>query len=531
MNSISAKVENWQRELEFDEDRVFLLDGIRNGFRIVQADCTMAVVEQKNHKSALQAKSAVEKELKDQISNGHYIISSKKPTIVSALAAIPKAGDDVRIIHDGSRPSGQAMNDYSVPESVKFQSLGDACALAKTGYWCAKVDLKSAYRSVCIHPDNYCATGLKWTFGDDKHPTYMFDSRLPFGSNVGPACFHRLSQAVRRCMIRRGMRGVVAYIDDFLLAAETRAECEEMLSVLIKLLRDLGFSISWQKVVGPTQRITFLGVEIDTKECTLSLGDDKRQQLQQKLQQFQNRKRASKQQLQSLAGSLNWASYVVRGGRFFLRRILDAIKPLQHQAHKTRLTQAFREDLQWWMSFLHVFNGTVYLSKHAKQHVYVDACNTAVGAFYRGDWLYSPFIQDTPAAAELHINFKEVIAVVKSVERWLPLWRGMHVVFHTDSTVTKGIINKGRSTNPYVNSLLRKMAWDCARANCSVSAVHVAGAVNIMADTISRLHEGRAQQLLQLLSNYHHGRTPWVDLASHMSYRALCFLSLQVPRR
>ena len=82
----------------------------------------------------------------------------------------------------------------------------------------------------------------------------MFDSSLPFGSNVGPACFHGLSQAVRRCMARRGMKGVVAYIDDLLLAAETKKQCRRMLTVLIRLLRDLGFSVSWQKVVGPTQR-------------------------------------------------------------------------------------------------------------------------------------------------------------------------------------------------------------------------------------------------------------------------------------
>ena len=187
-----------------------------------------------------------------------------------------------------------------------------------------------------------------------------------------------------------------------------------MLIVLIRLLRDLGFNISWQNVVGPTQRITFLGVDINTKDCTLSLWDDKRQQLQHKLQQFQKKKRASKQQLQSLAGSLYWASFVVRGGRSFLRRTLDAIKPLQQQNHKTRLSKAFYEDVQWWSSFLHVYNGTVYLSKHAKQHVYVDACNTAAGAFYQGDWVYIVFHHDIPAAKNLHINFKDVIAIVKA---------------------------------------------------------------------------------------------------------------------
>ena len=133
----------------------------------------MTPVEQKNHRSALREETAVEKELREQISNGHYVIASKKPTIVSALAAIPKDGKDLRLIHDGSRPSGQAMNDYSVPDSVKFQTLADACKLAKTGYWCAKIDLKAAYQSVCIHPDNYCVTGLKCTFGEDRHPIHV----------------------------------------------------------------------------------------------------------------------------------------------------------------------------------------------------------------------------------------------------------------------------------------------------------------------------------------------------------------------
>ena len=76
----------------------------------------------------------------------------------------------------------------------------------------------------------------------------------------------------------------------FLLAAETKEQFQKMLIVLIRLLRDLGFDISWPKVVGPTQRITFLGVDISTKDCTLSLVDDKRWQVQHKLQQFQNKK-------------------------------------------------------------------------------------------------------------------------------------------------------------------------------------------------------------------------------------------------
>ena len=169
---------------------------------------------------------------------------------------------------------------------------------------------------------------------------------LPFGSNKGPSHFHRLSQAIRRCMLRKGFRGVVAYTDDFFIAAATYEECRKWMDILIKLLRKLGFLISWKQVLGPSQCITFLGVEIDTSS-TLSLGKDKLQQLQQQLQHFGARKRASKQQLQSLAGSLNWACQAIRGGRFFLRRILDTLQPLQQQRHKARLSADFKQDVQW----------------------------------------------------------------------------------------------------------------------------------------------------------------------------------------
>ena len=115
----------------------------------------------------------------------------------------------------------------------------------------------------------------------------------------------------------------------------------------------------------------------------------------------------------------------------------------------------------------------------------------AAGAFCHGDWMYTLFRCDMPAAQHLHINCKEVCTVVQAVSRWAPLWYGKNVTVHTDSTVTKAFINEGRSAkNPYINCLLRKMAWHCARLSCNLSAVHVAGSLNVMANTISLLHEG-----------------------------------------
>lgn len=509
-------------------DKPFILDGIKNGFRILEVGSTINPVVQPNHGSALKHRELVEKELRGQIEQGHYIIANKRPTVVSAIAAIPKDDGSVRLIHDGSRPVGNAMNDYSIPETTKFQTLRDAYKLAKPFFYCAKIDLQAAYRSVPIHPDNYEATGIQWTFKGDSQPTFLFDSRLPFGSNKGPGHFHRLSQAIRRGMKRKGFSGIVAYLDDFFIAAPTYEDCKYWMLVLLRLIRKLGFYISYKKVVGPTQRITFLGITIDTKNNTLTLSDDKIKHLKQQLIDFQSKKRASKQQLQSLAGSLNYACQAIRGGRFFLRRILDTIKPLKQQRHKAILSASLYKDMQWWLSFLSVFNGKVYYNESSPEHIHVDACNSAAGVFWRGDWYYFVFHCDQPAASVLHINYKEICAVICAFNRWADVWRGKTVIVHTDSIVTRCVLNRGWSKNAYVNNLLRNFAFKCAKLNIAVKAVHVPGTLNLLPDTISRLHEkGKPQLLMELLRQWHHGHAPPTDLSDHMSWNAFCFLLLR----
>ena len=52
----------------------------------------------------------------------------------------------------------------------------------------AKVDLKSAYRSVRISDHRKTATGLRWQFGNKT--VYLRDTRLPFGSKLASGIFH-----------------------------------------------------------------------------------------------------------------------------------------------------------------------------------------------------------------------------------------------------------------------------------------------------------------------------------------------------
>ena len=276
---------------------------------IADTETGVTPVHCENHPSARPA--ATKKVLKE-IENGNYEVCQEPPKIVSPMSAIPKLDGDVRLIHDCSRPVGEAVNDYySTDRNLKFAKVDDASKLMSPGCFFAKVDLKSAYRSAGISKASQEVTGLHLKFKGQS--VYLRDTKLPFGAKLSVGIFHRLTQAVKRMMSRRGFDLTIVYLDNFLIISQSKEQCAQALAALIHLLRKLGFSIHCGKVIDPTNVITFLGIELDSLSMSLRLPDDKLSTLCDELNGFLNRKRATKRQLQSAAGRLLWAASIVKG--------------------------------------------------------------------------------------------------------------------------------------------------------------------------------------------------------------------------
>ena len=86
-----------------------------------------------------------------EIRQGNYQVCDVKPPVVSPFSVLPKPDGGIRLTHDGSQPAGNSMNDYATLEGrYRFETVDNATALMWPGYYMAKVDLKSAYRSVPI---------------------------------------------------------------------------------------------------------------------------------------------------------------------------------------------------------------------------------------------------------------------------------------------------------------------------------------------------------------------------------------------
>ena len=511
------------------------MEGIANGFRLVNLP-GFCQVEQENYRSATCAENreAVEKQILTELVENRYVVVDWKPTIVSALGAIVKSGGGIRLIHDASRPEDLSLNSYAVLESKqKFETIDNAEALLKKDYFMAKLDLKAAYRSVRVHESQYSLTGIKWTFSGDQHPTYMVDTRLPFGARFSPGIFHKLTQSVKHMMETRGFNGLVVYLDDFLIVESSKQRCLDALNTLISLVRVLGFSVAWDKVCGPAQNLTFLGVELDSRCMRMRLPGDKVDDFCTLIDEFVRRSRVSLRQCQRLAGRINWAAQVYRIGRNYLRRLFEAMKPLKSGHHKMRLSCEAKEDILWWKQVLKTSNGVRLIQWDGPVHtIYAETSAGGAGMLCGSDWRFILWQADMPDLANQGAIDKEVATLALALLNWTPQCR--------DSTVVLCSQNKGA-----VNNLCRGQARYKPVGDLVNVALHWAAMYNIrlvvevapvecfdIVHCICHLYEpGQLFNLESLLGRVVQPLMQICELLlTKMSLPCLCTIFLQVQR-
>ena len=128
--------------------------------------------------------------------------------------------------------------------------------------------------------------------------------------------------------------------------------------------------------------------------------------------------------------------------------------------------------------------------------------------------------------ADLHINFKETLAIVYAAIRWGQLWTNHHDIVHSDNLAAVAILNKGTTRNTKVMSHLLLLFWLSAQHNFPITARYIKGVDNNIADQISRLHEPcMFLKLISFLCQYFMSSIEdHLQLLSHMTYHSYLFL-------
>ena len=413
----------------------------------------------------------------------------------SPLGAAPKKDGSIRIILDLSSPHGSSVNDGIPPEffSVKYSSFDDAVHLVRSlgpNCFMAKIDIKHAFRICPVHPDDWPLLGFKW------RGKYFFDVRLPFGSRSSPFIFNIFADALAWILIHKfGIHCLIHYLDDFFLCASSFHECLRMVNVVLNVFRFLGVPVAEDKLEGPSQRIVFLGIQIDSASFSISLPNDKLSDLSVALRAWQNKKKCRKVELLSLIGSLSFACKVVKPGRIFLRRLIDLSTSVDKLQHHIDLNASARSDLAMWSVLLLSWNGvSVIQSTQASSEelcLFTDASFKGMGGFFNGSW----FSEAWPSNVEgFSIAFLELFAVLASIFVWGHRLRNHQIVVFSDNEAIVQVWKSGSSRDKPIMRLIRALFFKSVEFNISIELKHVPGSSNKLADLLSRLQVSRFRE-------------------------------------
>ena len=120
------------------------------------------------------------------------------------------------------------------------------------------------------------------------------------------------------------------------------------------------------------------------------------------------------------------------------------------------------------------WNGTSFLPEAEPSHfLYSDASGAWGCGACCGNTLFQ--LQWRESWSQVHIAAKELVPIVVAVALWGQRWKG--VMF---------ALNKGSARDPQLMHLLRALFFFCAVHRISLTARHIAGAMNEAADALSR---------------------------------------------
>ncbi len=414
--------------------------------------------------------------------------------VCSPVVVIPKGEDGkIRLIHNLSAPRGQSVND-AIPEEcyrTSYDRFDTAVAMVRRfgpGAWMAKIDLKSAFKHIVVRPDQWHLLGMHLDDENGERGLY-FDATLPFGLRSSQRIFNEFTKAIRYLARQEeGIEDLFGYLDDFFLVAETEEACADKMNRLKTMARRYRWRLNDEKERGPAQVLDLLGIEIDAPRQILRITEKRLVDTLKMLEAWPTKKTATRREIASLVGKLNFVALVCRLGRAFLHRAIELLRSPGGWDAKLRLDRGLLADVDWWRTFLPQWNG---ISTFPDEHWFnspdisltTDACNYGFGASYGGLWLYGEF---SGWFYKHSMPFKEFFAIVAAVATWGHLWRGKKIKFFMDSWTVYQCIQLRRARTPAMAALFRLLYWYSAHFDCFIGAAHIPGIENSEADAVSR---------------------------------------------
>ena len=479
-----------------------MLNGLLNGFSL-EYEGQRAFRAPDNLPSADTKPELIRDRLHKEVKLGHMWGPFKEPPfehlMCSPVGLVPKKeSDEMRMIMHLSFPYGASINDFIDQDkaSTQYQQFDDAVRLVRQqgqGCYMAMGDVKSAFKLAPIRYKDLECLGI---FFEGE---FYVDLTLPFGSSISCAIFEDISTLTHWIFEQQMKKPFLHYLDDYFMCFRTLQHCWIAYNGMQAVAGDIGLPLSPEKMVPPTQCITFLSMGLDSIKMIIVVPQDKKEDILKHLKRVMGENKVLAKDLQSLAGKLNFITKAVPQGRAFSARIYWSFKELRPSWHVS-VTKEIKKNLQMWIVFLEEYGGSSPIpSLNPPQlEVFSDASANVTlgwGAWCGNKWIWGGWDQTFFHIYNPSIDFLELYTVVVAVYAWSDLLANKHVIVHSNNTPTVAVINNKFAHSPNLMHLVCFLVLHCMLHNITLTAAYIPGSANTRSDALSHFQLHKFQQL------------------------------------
>ncbi|XP_053405702.1 uncharacterized protein LOC123536155 isoform X1 [Mercenaria mercenaria] len=329
---------------------------------------------------------------------------------------------------------------------------------------------------------------------------------LPQGASISCSIFEKFATFIQWSVSKEAnSKNIDHFLDDFFFASVNNSNnCQKLLDTFDFICQDMGVPVNDEKTEGPTTKMVYLGLEIDTIKGIIKIPKDKIETAKILLTEAFHSKKITLKKLQSLVGLLNFFAKAIPSGRAFNCRFYEAMSRVKKPFHLVRISLGMKEDLKVWLIFIDQFNGHTIFSdlqwfSSDTLELFTDAAGSrslGCGAYFQGSWLYFQWPSHWDDNIFKDITYLELIPIILAFFTWGTHLQGKKITLRSDNNSVVDIINKKSSRNNRVMCLIRQLTLSLLLNNIQVKAVHISGKVNQISDAISRFQWTRLWSLL-----------------------------------
>ncbi|GBG68169.1 hypothetical protein CBR_g2720 [Chara braunii] len=162
---------------------------------------------------------------------------------------VPKKEGELRMCIDY-----RGLNAITIKNVELLPRIDDLLDRVQGCKYFSKIDLKSGYHQIEVHPDDQYKTAFRTRYG---HYEFIV---MPFGLTNAPATFQRCMNDLFRPWLDRF---VVVYLDDILVFSRTLQEHQGHLRQVLEKLREANFKINAKKCEWAKTQVLYLGHVLD----------------------------------------------------------------------------------------------------------------------------------------------------------------------------------------------------------------------------------------------------------------------------